>query len=194
MKYLVFLLAFIMVIGLSSASIDYLGSFKQNDCIQLAQTCASCTYNNISSVITPLGSYSLNGNFPMTKNNQSYNYTFCNTKQIGIYSVSGHGDIGGTDTTFSYTFEITPSGFIGTLGFYIVLVSIIALVIILGFSIKEEWFVIIGGMALIMLGLYSINSGIAGFKDMFMTWGLGLFEISIGAILSIGSGIQKFDS
>ncbi len=26
---------------------------------------------------------------------------------------------------------------------------------------------------------------------MFMTWGLGLFEIAVGAILSIGAGIQK---
>jgi hypothetical protein len=194
MKYLMLLFIFFLVMGFASASIDYLGSFKQNTCIQLPQGCSDCTYNNISSVLTPLGEYSVRGNYAMTQNNQSYNYTFCNTKQLGLYSVAGHGNVNGTDTPFSYTFDITPSGFIGTLGFYIILISIVALVIILGFSINEEWFVIIGGMGSVMLGLYSINYGIAGFRDMFMTWGVGLFEVAVGSILSIGSGFQKIES
>jgi hypothetical protein len=108
--------------------------------------------------------------------------------------VYGHGDLDGTDSTFTYTYEITPSGtsggFGGTLGFYIIVLAIIVGVVVLGFSIQEPWFVIIGGMFLMMTGIYSINSGVAGYRDMFMTWGIGLFEIGIGAYLSIKSGME----
>ena len=48
-------------------------------------------------------------------------------------------------------------------------------------------------MGLIMLGIYSINFGVVGFRDMFMTWAIGLFEIAIGAILAIGAAWQKLD-
>ena len=44
-----------------------------------------------------------------------------------------------------------------------------------------------------MLGIYSINYGVVGFRDMFMTWGVGIFEIAIGTILSVGAAIQKID-
>ena len=90
-------------------------------------------------------------------------------------------------------FFVNPSGFAESDGFYFVMLLILAGIIILGFSIKEHWFVILGGMGLIMLGVYTMNNGLLGQKDMFMTWGVALFEITVGAILSIGAGIQKMD-
>lgn len=89
--------------------------------------------------------------------------------------------------------EVTPSGFTSTLGFYIILMSIIVLMVILGFSFKEEWFVVLGGMGSIMLGIYSINYGVAGFKDMFMTWGVGLFEIAVGTIMALIASYSKME-
>jgi len=90
------------------------------------------------------------------------------------------------------TFTVTPSGFGDTLGFYLIIILLLFLLIFMGFSIGEEWFVILGGLGLMMLGIYSINSGVAGFKDMFMTWGVGLFEIGVGFILSIKSSFELF--
>ena len=175
-------------------AIDNLGTVKQNNCIRLPQTCSSCSYVNISSVSNSASNESIISNVAMTSlGNGEWGYTFCGTSAIGRYDVRGMGDIDGVDETFVYHFEVTPSGFEGTLGFYIILMVIVVSVIVLGFAIGEEWFVIIGGFALIMVGIYSINYGIAGFRDMFMTWGIGLFEIAIGAILSIGSAIQKID-
>ena len=176
----------------SIASATLLGTFKQNQNIPLIQTCPDCTYNKITYIQKPDGAI-LNFNVEMDKDGTFYNWTLDSnyTDQIGIYLINGIGDIGGTEDTWYYDFDVTPSGFIDTLGFYIVLLVVLGGIVILGFSINEAWFVVLGGLGFIMLGIYSINFGVVGFRDMFMTWGLGLFEIAVGAILSIGAGIQK---
>jgi predicted membrane channel-forming protein YqfA (hemolysin III family) len=46
----------------------------------------------------------------MEKTGTYFNYTFCNTTQLGRYIVNGFGDIGGTVTVWSYDFLITSSG------------------------------------------------------------------------------------
>ena len=174
--------------------LETLGTFKQNDCVRVPQTCATCTYVNISSISSKESNTTQASNIEMTSfGNGEWYYDFCNTEWIGRYDVRGMGDINGDNTNFAYYFEITPSGFQGTLGFYIILSVILGAIVVLGFSIEEEWFVVIGGLGIIMLGIYSINYGVAGFRDMFMTWGVGLFEIGIGAFLAIGAALQKIN-
>lgn len=194
MKYL-FLLAFILLIPMSMAMETSLGTFKQNSCVNLLQTCTTCTFVNVS--VNAPDSVQVLAETTMTKSGSKFTYQLCGNNQIGVYNVNGHGDIDGTDSPFTYTYEITPSGtlggFGGTLGFYLIIIAIIVGVIALGFSIQEPWFVIIGGMFLMMTGIYSINSGVAGYRDMFMTWGIGLFEIGIGAYLAIKSGMELND-
>lgn len=188
------LITFALLSSSLVSALDDLGTFKQNTCVRVAQTCASCTYVNISSISNSYNNDTLISNVEMTSfGNGEWYYNFCSTGVIGRYDVRGKGDLDGTATSFATYFEITPSGFQGTLGFYIVLICICAGVIILGFGIGEAWFVVLGGFALIVVGVYSINSGVAGFRDMFVTWAIGIFEISIGAILSIGSAIEKIE-
>jgi len=102
------LLLIINAVGLASADISELGTFKQNTCIQLPQSCSTCTYNNLSSVIYPDGTYALQGSYIMTQAGANYNYTFCNTSQLGTYSVTGYGDA--STPTWSYTFDVTVNG------------------------------------------------------------------------------------
>lgn len=178
----------LMFAGLVSAS--SLGTVKQNDCITLYQSCPSCSYVNLTAIKYPNVNVEVM-NLAMEKSDSEYNYTFCNTAQIGEHFYTVKGDKDGVISTETISFEVTPSGFINTLGLYIIFLVVLGSIIILGFSINEAWFVVIGGMGLIMLGIYSINYGIVGFKDMFMTWGTGLFEIGVGATLSIGAAWQK---
>jgi hypothetical protein len=175
-----------------SAEIQTLGFTKQNDCITLNQKYANSTYSNITTITYPSGSQS-NLNILMNGSGGIWDYNFCNTSQIGIYEYCTRTDVDGVDTDVCLNFEVTPSGFGETLGFYIIMAILIGALILMGFSIKEPWFVILGGLGLMMLGIYSINYGIAGFRDMFMTWGLGLFEIGTGFILSVGSASQMLD-
>ncbi len=107
------LLTFIFVlflISLASAEIQSLGTLKQNDNVNLIQTCGSCTFNNITSVLYPNSSIAIS-NVQMTKEGTFYNYTFSDTNTLGNYIVNGVGDLGGIDTVWNYDFEITPSGF-----------------------------------------------------------------------------------
>jgi hypothetical protein len=174
-----------------ASALDSLGTFKQGDNIRIVQVCSDASYVNISSISLP-NSINATGTIAMTNlNNGEFYYDFNQTQLLGRYDVRGVSD--GCDKTFATYFDVTPTGFVNTLGFYILLIGVMVLIIILGFSLKESWFVMIGGMGLMLLGLYSINSGIAGFRDMFMTWTIGLFEIGIGFILSMMSAQDKMD-
>lgn len=192
-KILLTIILGIFLVTLASASLESLGTFKQGDCLNISQTCSTCTYVNISSVSNNQNS-NLASNVEMVSHGSGeWRYEICNTEVIGRHDVKGQGDVNGVDTSFAFKFEITPSGFINTLGFYIILLVVLGGILLIGFSINEEWFVVLGGMGFILLGIYSINYGVAGFRDMFMTWGIGLFEIAVGAILSIGAGIQSMN-
>lgn len=189
LKSLLGLLFIFTIISCTYAEQQSFGTFKQNSCINLIQTCDNCTYNNITKIVAPNSNIALQ-DLTMTKIGTVYNLSFCSTSQIGTYVVNGVGDLDGVDTVWNYSFEITPSGFTDTLGFYFLLIVILGAVIGLGFFIKDGWFVVIGGMSFVILGVYSINSGIAGFRDMFLTWAVALFEIGTGAYLSINSAIE----
>jgi len=105
--YLVFLLVFIL--GLVS-SLDSLGTFVKDDCVEISQTCSSCTYLN-TSVTYPNSTIAIN-NTPMTSQGAGlWKYSFCNTSTMGRYDVTGSGDLGGTATSFDAVyFEITYDG------------------------------------------------------------------------------------
>lgn len=133
-KILLTLLIGIFLIGLASASISNIGTFKQDQCIELIQTCPDCTYNNISRVLYPNSSVALS-NVAMTKEDTYYNYTFCNTSIIGTYTVNGFGDLGGTKTSWNYNFEVTETGFIleTSESILYIIILIITLILFLGF-------------------------------------------------------------
>ena len=100
---------FLMAILPMVSATDTLGTFKQNDCVNLIQTCSNCTEVNITNLVYPNSSIALN-DVTMTKVGTAYNYTYCGTSIVGTYFVSGTGDLDGLDTVWTYTFEITPNG------------------------------------------------------------------------------------
>jgi ATP-dependent Zn protease len=138
-KILLTLTISIILISIVIAEQDSLGTFTQNQDVNLLQICGTCTYNNISSIVLP-NSTRLILDALMTKRGGEYNYTFFQTDLIGAYSVNGIGDLDGTDTAWSYDFEITTTGgilttanvlfYLGSLFFLFILfiVSIIGMV------------------------------------------------------------------
>lgn len=102
------ILVSIFLITLVSAETQTLGTFEQNSCINLIQTCSNCTYVNISSVLYP-NSTQVIGEVAMSKVGTLYNYSFCNTSIMGSYIISGHGNIDGVDTTWNYNLIIAPA-------------------------------------------------------------------------------------
>lgn len=159
-KFFVMFIFIIFLIGLVSSESNSLGIFKQNNCISLRQIC-NCTYVNISSVTYPDSTQALNM-VSMTKLRTEFNYTFCNTTQLGTYTVNGFGDDSGEQSIFIYDFEITPSGTI---------VSDTGQV-----SIGILYFLVIIGFGLIFLGFLFLN------KENIWTNALGIFLMCLGFI------------
>ncbi len=102
----------IFLITLASASLNSLGTFKQNDCINISQTCATCTYVNISSVSSNNDSNLISNVEMIDFGSGEWRYEFCNTSATGRHDVKGIGDVNGIDSSFAVYFEVTPTGFL----------------------------------------------------------------------------------
>ena len=108
-----------------------LGTFKQGDCIQLIQTHGNATYNNISFVYQTGNATLYNISNQMTKVGTFYNHTFCNTSDIGEYIVNGVGDPNGIETSWTYNFFITGTGYEFNLSRSILSLGLFGLLILL---------------------------------------------------------------
>jgi len=122
-KLLMFLFVGIFLFSLVSSEQTSLGTFKQNDCVDLIQTCADCTYVNFTRITYP-NSSSASVNLAGTKSGSVFNAEFCNTTQLGDYIVYGIGDVSTTDTVFAYDFTITYNGNTKPDGFVVVIFTL----------------------------------------------------------------------
>ena len=99
----------LFLVTIVNAEIETLGTFKKNECVELIQTCSNCTFSNLTSVIYPNGTNNGLG-LLMTKSGLEYNYTYCNTTNLGNYIVNGYSDVDGVDTVWAYDFDVTYLG------------------------------------------------------------------------------------
>lgn len=110
MKNILVVIILILSFSMISAEIQTLGFFKQDSCVILKQTCSNCTYSNITSINIEGNSKELLSNAAMTKKGYEYNYTFCNTSELGEYIVNGVSNVDSYETVWAYDFIITPTG------------------------------------------------------------------------------------
>ena len=186
--YLLTLLSVILGMGLASA-LDDMGTFQQNKDIRITQTCQNSTYINISSINYP-NSSALVSNIVMTPSGSGqYYYDINHVKliQLGRYDVKGISD--GCQGTFASFFTITPSGLIGTLGLFIIIYLVSYGIGFGGFFGRNVWVSLLGGMAMIALGLYTINNGIDVYRT-FMTNVIAWTTLGLGALFSLTSGVE----
>jgi hypothetical protein len=168
---LVFLFA-LLIIPIASAS---LGTYKQNDCVNI-KTISNGTSVNISSISAP-NSVLLVSNVVMTKNGHTFNYTFCQTAIIGNYVYDYFDSLG---NNYVNDFEITPSGFANTSTFLYLFIIIIVLIFVAGFWLENTWIMSLGSTLIIILGLFIIVNGVGLIKDIRITWAIGLVVLSFG--------------
>lgn len=108
-KLILILFVVIFLISVTSAEVQTLGTFKQNECANLVQTCDNCTFVNITRVLYPNSTIAVS-NVEMTKDGTYYNYTFCLTNDTGKYTYTSFGDLDGENTVGNVNFDITPQG------------------------------------------------------------------------------------
>jgi len=184
----------IMLLGLVSAGEagENIGTYKYNTIVRLPQVCSDCTYVKISSIISPNGTiYATEQS--MIKNDTFYYYDFNNTLETGDYKVNGHFDIGGTDEVFNYVFTVTPSGTSGSsnIAFFILVILLIYGIAFIGLFGRNIPITIMGGMAMIFLGIYLFNNGVMIFRDD-LTRYLSYVTIGIGSLLAIWASYEWY--
>lgn len=186
---LIFVVTFLLFITSVNASIENIGTVKQNDCITLPQTC-NCTWNNITTIMFPDKTF-ITVNQPMSKDGTYFNFTFCNTSALGMYIVNGVGDIDGQFNPFNYIFETTTTGnnnnntvplFLGLGGF---------ILLIFAFVLRNNYLGFMSGVLFIILGIYTIIYGLGFVSDLYtqaisyVSIGLGLFIFLASAYAAI---------
>ena len=175
------------LVNAASSDCASYGTFRQNSPINITQTCGDCTFINISGIVAPDSSQVL-GQVPMVLTNGQYLYTFTNTGQLGRYTVTGNGD-DSQAKTWCYSFDVT-SGLTGNIGFYFIVVAIIALILILGFYTEELWIIILGGLFMIVLGLYFFINGIMGITDPMLNVFISIMIMVLGFYISVKSSLD----
>lgn len=193
MKYKIFLIILtgLFLINFSSADGD-IGLVKQFDCIDLYNYCPTCSYINLTAIQYPNGSMNTM-NLDMTKTDNNYQYEFCGTSLLGEHSYTTCGDKAGILTCEDISFEVTPSGFSGTLGFFVLILILSLGIILLGFYLQDAVIVILGSFGLYFVGLYILFYGMDGMKDPVYTWAIGIIILMLAAYISIRSAYELIE-
>lgn len=175
----------------SILGIPTLGVFKVDTCVELKQTCANCSFVNLTTIIFP-DSSTANINAEMTKSGSGFNYTFCNNTMLGKYIVNGIGDPQGVATIYAYDYSITTTGnsYPYTIPLFLGLVAFILL--IMGFWIKNNYVVFISGTLFVVLGLYTMIYGLSVISD-FYTQALSYIFVGVGLLLILASSFSAIN-
>lgn len=189
MKQLKILLTLMIItlFAVNVSALDTLKPAKLNQEYTILQTCASCSFVNISiSNINGL----VDSNIAMTNNGSGvWTYNF-NPTEIGRHDVTGIGDLGGSSTSFATYFIVSSSGLTGTLGFNFIILILSLGIIALGFMLRDPIIVILGSFGLYFIGLYILFFGVDGFKDPVYTWAIGVIILMLAVYISIRSAYE----
>lgn len=186
---LILIIVLTFLFPLVNAEVNELDSVPQNSCVLIPQTCASCSYVNVSvtyknqTIITNKGMANQGGGL--------WTYNFCNTSQLGRYDIQGSGDIEGNPTGFDILyFEVSYNGFVGTTGFYILIIILSLGLITLGVYMQDIIVVAFGALGLYFMGFYILFNGINGLRDPVYTFAMGIIIIGLASYISIKAGLE----
>lgn len=196
-KLTLFSIALFSILLLSIVSAEHLGTFNQNQDIKLKVTCNNCTYCNFTSIEYPNGTEIFKDLVTtMTDTEFSYILTANYTLVIG-QDYSYYYNCGNTaeKSTGRNTFDFTPSGKSGTsnIVFQICIISIVLLISLIGFFMKNETMTLLGSMGMISLGLYLIINGILIYQDWFTNL-ISYILIGLGAYFSYEAGYSLYQN
>lgn len=125
LSIVILLLAIGMLFNVSAS----LGTFKQNDCVNI-RVLNNCSTTNLIEINNLNNTYVINS--AMTKiGGQTFNYTFCNTSSIGLYSYSWNPScIDCSVNDCGNSFEITQNGQQPASGNVIIAFSILFIIVL----------------------------------------------------------------
>jgi hypothetical protein len=190
----IFLIGLMMLFLASFVSAEPLfGTFQENTCINLLQTCASCSFNNITIITDPAGN-TLIKDQEMTREGFKYNYTFCNTSLTGIYQVNGIGDPNATNTIWRYDLAVNPSGKIFNnilyeFLFFGVIMFVFYFILYIAFKHENLPTLLMVSFGIMFMAVYVLRFGIANFTNDY-TDAFSIINIGLSAYFLLGGSIE----
>jgi hypothetical protein len=171
-KKIVYLIILLLFMNIVSAS---LGVFKQNDCVNI-RTILNTSSVNISTISYPNSSLAVS-NQEMTKNALTFNYTFCNTKDLGNYIYDyfdAEGNVYVNDFKITLTgTEQTSAQATGSLGFLILMIFLMVFFGWLGLTlVKNSYLWVIGIFFLFLCALFLVYNTYLGYEYHLLLTGM----------------------
>lgn len=109
-KLKLFSFAFIFLFSISFiVALDDLGTYKQSEDIRIRQTCASCSYINLT-ISFPNSTLAVTNAGMTSAGAGVWYYDFQDTDVVGRYDVVGVGDLNSIATSFATYLVVTRSG------------------------------------------------------------------------------------
>lgn len=193
MKKLVILSLLLVLLPSVFAIQEMSNPFRQGTCIDLVQSCDDCTYVNFTSVTYPDGDYEIL-NAAGEKHATDFNYTFCDTNQVGTYIIRTVGDLGGEQTFSGFNIYINPSGMTFNniiyeyLFFALIFLTFYA-ILYFGFKKEDLTIVMLPCFGILFLAVYIIRFGIANLNNDY-TMAFSIINIGISGYLLVRSSIS----
>ncbi|GBE19352.1 hypothetical protein BMS3Abin17_00075 [archaeon BMS3Abin17] len=193
-KIICFMILSIFIISLISA--ESIGTFPQDADVEIYNTCNNCTYCNYTR-IKGVNNQTLLSNVQATQDGTYFYYNLGegNTTTLGDYTYCYDCGNAAESETGCNTFKITPSGKSGTenLVTIIFLVLMIYGITFIGFFYGRNIpITILGGMAMMFLGIYLINSGVIIYRDNLTNY-FSYLTIALGAIMAFWAALEQLD-
>jgi hypothetical protein len=190
-KILLTMFITLFLIGIASAS--YL-PHKQNTDLEFSITSNFATYCTLTNINTPTKMVIVNQNG--TNNLQTFNWTINkeNLTELGVYNLNIMCSDGTDTVTGSVEREVNTSGQGGTenIVFFLFLILLLYGITFTGFFGKNIPLTVLGGMAMMFLGVYLVSQGIIVYRDNITNY-IAYLTISIGAITSFWALLEQFE-
>lgn len=191
MKKIFFILVGIFFLNFV-CSMENLGTFPQYSCVNLKQSCANCSYVNLTTIDNPNSNQIIIGGY-MTKRDTQYNYTYCGFEKTGTYIINGFADPEGVKKIWNYELKITSSGeddisiLENSLVIFLVFLALIFL--ILGVKLNQIIFGFIASILFILAGMRVMIYGFSNVSNLY-TQGAALTLLGIGIIIMFVSAFE----
>lgn len=176
-KFVFLLLFFILFINLGQSS---LGVYKVGDCVDI-KTILNTSAVTISSLNYPDSSRVL-GITEMEKNGLTFNYTFCNTSNLGTYNYD-YNDTEGN--VYVNDFIIKSGSNDSSITLFIFLYILFYGITIFGLIRRHEWITLGGCFGLLIIGIYTGTNGFDIYKN-----GLTSAISYITLLIGLGLGFE----
>jgi len=193
-KYKVaFAIGLFLIVLINLVSAEYVGHPKNKN-LEYSFTSNNATSCNLTTANTPYGV--ININLASTRNGQTFNFTIPSSyfANIGDYCFNIVCTDGNTNEGGSFCRNINPSGNYGAANivFFIFVILLIYAITFIGFFSRNSTITILGGMAMIFLGIYMNMNGIIIYKDSITEY-LSILTWALGATLAIWAIIEELE-